>query len=316
MMKRTTFGKICVGTAALACAWAVAAPQAQAAGWNYSWDSFADGTGNRNQNGGDGRHSVGYQSDYEFFGMAVLEDLEADTITFAFNTNLNIDGWYSNGAQDKNIGIGDLFINLDPTKSFTEVEGTESLLAVRFAKSNDSGLSGTGLFSNVVGSDVTNVNNGWQSYSDYQNYVNSKGGSFEYIDGLSNSAAMSYLGQHGESVVQAGSGTKLGDVNVTTDALTLGAMGLDFTGAASAAGLNSPALGTQTYAVSFARSLLPAGELNWMAHVMAECANDIMGTSGSFAAVPPAEEEVPEPTALAALALLGVGMLGARKRRA
>jgi len=281
----------------LASALAIAAPAAQAANWNYSWDSFNDGTGHRTQNGGNGTHGVGYQSDFEMFGLAVLEDIDAGTVTFAFNSNIALDGWGTN----PNIGMGDLFINLDPSKTFSQVEGTDSLLAIRFASSNDSGLSGTGVFSGVTGKDVTSSNSGWSSYGSYENYVTSKGGTVEYLDGLTNAAAKSYLGAHADTVAQGG--TKLGDVTVL-DAVQLASMGLNFAGAA----------GTQTYGFTFARSLLPAGELNWMAHLMAECANDVMGTSGTFAEIPP-DVEVPEPAAAVALMLVGAGMLGARKRR-
>ncbi len=312
-MKLMNFGQVLAGTAALACTFALVAPRVEAAGWVYSWDSFNDGTGYRNQNGANPNsttHGVGYQSDFEFFGMAVLEDLANDRVTFAFNTNLALTGW----GSSPNIGMGDLFINLDPTKTFTQAEGTESLLAIRFAETNDSGLEGTGVFSHVVGQNVTQSNQGWKSYSDYEKYVTGKKGTVEYIDGMTNAEAKAYLGAHGESVVRAGTGVKLGDVSVITDVAVLAAMGLSFTAAAAEAGLSSPALGTQTYAVSFARSLLPAGELNWIAHIMAECANDIMGTTGTFAAIPPEKEDVPEPMALAAFALVGVGMIGARKR--
>ncbi len=311
-MKLMNFGQVLAGTAALACTFALAAPRVEAADWVYSWDSFSDGTGSLNQNGGTGGHGVGYHSAFEFFGLAVLEDLENDSVTFAFNTNLALTGWGSN----PNIGMGDLFINLDPTKTFTEAEGTESLLAIRFAETNDSGLEGTGVFSHVVGQNVTQSNQGHKSYSSYENYVTKKGGTVDYIDGMTNAEAKTYLGAHGESVVRADEGVRLenGNVSVITDVAALAAMGLNFTGAAAEAGLSSPALGTQTYAVSFARSLLPAGEMNWVAHIMAECANDIMGTSGTFAAIPPEKEDVPEPMALAAFALVGVGMMGARKR--
>ncbi len=306
-MKWATWGQVCVSTAALACTFAVAAPRVEAADWIYRWDSFSDGTGDRTEHGGNGNHGIGYQSNFEFFGMAVLEDLEKDSITFAFNTNVALEGWPVRGT---NVGLGDLFINLDPTKTFTQAEGTESLLAIRFATANDSELSGTGLFSNVVGKDVTKANHGWQSYSNYENYVGSKQGLVEYIDGKTNAEAKSYLGAHADTV--AASGTKLGDVQVITDSAALDALGLNFNQAATNDNLNGP-LGTQTYAVSFARSLLPAGELSWAAHIMAECANDIMGMTGTFADIP--GPVVPEPTALAALALVGTSLVVARKRR-
>ena len=63
---------------------------AQAQEWNYTIDSFNDGaqSGRRGEN-----------SNFEFYGMALKET--ADKVFVAINSNLNLGGEYSGGAQDK-----------------------------------------------------------------------------------------------------------------------------------------------------------------------------------------------------------------------
>jgi hypothetical protein len=261
---------------------AIAAPQAaQAFSWNYGMDSSADGTGLLF--GTTNKYGVGLNSHYEAFGMAYTAN--EDTVTFAFNANFGINGSSYSRAADGNIGWGDMFLNLDPSKNFTDSKAAGSVLGIRFAATNDSGIAAgeTGIYSGISTMNVTQTNSGWNNYSDYNKYVNSKGGSVELIDGMSAAEAQGYLGSHGQNVLS--SGTKVGDITVL-DKTTLSGMGLDF---GSQGGQN----GAEVLGFSFARSLLPGGELNWIAHVMAECSNDTVGMSGDFAAVPPPVPNTP-----------------------
>lgn len=269
---------------------AIAAPQAaQAFSWNYGMDSSTDGTGSLFDSGLSsggirrgsamvGGYGIGLNSKFEAFGMAYTAD--ENTVTFAFNANFGINGHAYSRAADGNIGWGDMFLNLDPSKNFTDSKAAGSVLGIRFASGNDSGIAAgeTGIYSGISTMNVTQTNSGWNSYSDYNNYVSRNRGQVELIDGMSAAEAQGYLGSHGQNVIS--SGQKMGDITVL-DKAALTDMGLDF--GSQAGGYNQ----AQVLGFSFARSLLPGGELNWIAHVMAECANDTLGMSGDFAAVPP-----------------------------
>jgi len=336
-MTFTTLKTLVAASTVTLCAAALLPFAAQAQTWNYSLDSFSDGTGGLvrdgikyNANGqvttGGAAHGVGLFSQYEHFGMAYSAN--ADTVTFAFNSNLALNGWYDGVAADKNIGWGDMFLNLDKSLSFEQAKTQGKVLGIRFAGTNDSGVAGTGIFSGVTSMSVTGTNNGWGSYSAYNNYVNSKTvkvnnqavgtGAVELIDGMTAAQGQTYLGAHGHSVIKTGE--KVGDINLL-DYAQLSAMGLNF--GSQAAGQT---MGTQTFGFSFARSLLPGGDLNWVAHVMAECSNDTIGTSGTFAAIPTpppgtpgspgkTEGSTPEPgTIIGSIAAL-MSMMGYKKRQ-
>jgi hypothetical protein len=352
-MKKNHLVRLIGGTAATICTLVSAAFPGKAATWNYAFDSFYDGTGSFIRDGqnytnkgvatnGNAAHGVGIYSQYEHFGMAYLEDSENDTITFAFNSNLFLEGWYSNGAKDNNIGWGDFFINLNPNKSFEDVQGTGDLIAIRFAGTNDSGvdplandgkkLNGTnqstgetGVYSGVTAKNSTQNNEGWSNYNQYNNYVagqtiyengqklkdaNNKDvkGSVELIDGKSLTEAQNYLGEQGLGSIGSYS-EKLGDITLLNFS-DLTVMGLNFSGQ-----VPGQTLGTQVFGFSFARSLLPGGSLEWIAHVMAECANDTMGMMGSFTERVEIENvDVPEPVTLLGLGVIGLAFRGRRKR--
>lgn len=265
------YAKLLAGTCAIAACTAIAAPQtAQAQTWNYGMDSAFDGTGG----GLNGEaHGVGYQSKYEAFGMAYTADDE--TVTFAFNANFGLGGHYHSRAKDKNIGWGDFFLNLDPTKNFTKSQKAGTVLGIRFSANNDSKIGGnqTGIFKDITTAKVTGDNSGWSNYKRYNKYVNKKGGQVELIDGMTKKQGQQYLGKHGQNVLK--SGTKIGDISVLNNS-QLANLGLDFG--------SQGGVGTDTFGFSFARSLLPGGKLNWLAHVMAECANDTLGMAGTFTA--------------------------------
>lgn len=293
MSYQATFTKV-LGTAATALVCVAAASPAHAFTWNYHTDSFADGTGGLSGGG----HGVGLTSQYEMFGSAYSYDQATGKVYFAFNSNIPLLGQSHSGAADGNIGWGDLFINLDPTKTFSQVQGTSSLLGIRFAASNDSGIAGsaTGVYQGVTAKNVTGSNFGWSSYSSYNNYVASKSGTVELIDGMTAAEAQTYLGSHGRGVIDSAQ-QKLGEISSLSGS-QLATLGLNF---------GSPA--GQVFGFSFDRSLLPKEQFGFIYHVMAECSNDTMGGIGEM-------ESTPEPSTFAGLAVLGM-LVGGRalKRR-
>ncbi|MGD1850533.1 MAG: XDD3 family exosortase-dependent surface protein, partial [Cyanophyceae cyanobacterium] len=113
-------------------------------GWTYFQDSANDGTG------GNGI--------FEMYGMAYKQN--GNTLSFAINSAMGIEGNYWNGAADNNVGYGDLMLNFGGTK-----------YGVRFSDSNDSGVAETGLYSDITTMDVTSTNSGWKSAKAYESYV-------------------------------------------------------------------------------------------------------------------------------------------------
>ena len=357
MSHPATFAKV-LGTAASALLCISAAAPAQAFTWNYSWDSLSDGTGDFLTTSGFG---IGEDSKYEIFGTAYGYDRKNDKVFFALNSNISLLGHASTNAKDGNIGWGDLFLNLDPTKSFAEVQGTSSLLGIRFAGTNDSGIDPTtnggsytyvteqvpkldkngkqvyvkgvpqfttvkvyetnpdgsylldkngnkvqkkinasngvtGIYQGVTAKNVTSVNNGWGSYSAYDSYVGSKKGTVELIDGMTLTDSQNYLGNHGYSVIGSAQ-EKIGDINLL-DSAALASLGVNF----------GEHTGAQVFGFSFDRSVLPEGNLSWIQHIMAECANDTTGGMGSI-------QDVPEPAGLGSLAVIGMMLGGSALRR-
>ncbi|MBO9997462.1 MAG: PEP-CTERM sorting domain-containing protein [Cyanobacteria bacterium SID2] len=257
-------------------------------GWDYAIDSFNDGfSGN----------TSGSNSAYEFYGLAVRET--ADQIYVAINANLGLEGKASNGAENGTISYGDLFFNFSG-QNLDDANG--SLYAIRFASSNDSGVSELGVYSNVTGKNVAGINNGFSSMSAHAN----KAGSNASMGDLSESD--SYFQQGGNAVSNSiDSGTQVGDISML-DGSALGSLGLDFG--------HFNATGSKTIGFSFDRALFPDGDFT--AHLFAECINDGVAISSTFEPVePPTSESVPEPASTFGLLMLGgLGLLKRRERAA
>jgi len=274
-----------IATAAALCLVSVTGQAAEAGtlhkGWNYAIDSFNDGTNT---------HTVGANSEYEFYGMAVQED--ADNLYFAFNTNLGLDGATSGSAWDKNIGWGDLFLNFSGN-DFLTAQANGDLFGINFAENNDSNV-GLGLYSGVTAKSVARANSGYENLNSHQNRVENLGGTASMGD-LAQSDP--YLKQTGNWTIlnSINSGTRIGDVNLFEDVSELG---LDFG--------HFGATGDYTFAIGVGKSLLPEGD--FIANIFAECGNDGMALAGDIASVP-------EPTATIGLALLGLTLFGSKRRR-
>ncbi|MGG6297311.1 XDD3 family exosortase-dependent surface protein [Leptolyngbya sp. AN02str] len=144
-------------------------------GWNYALDSFQDGAtkvGNKTV--------TGSKSPFEFYGIAYQET--KTSINFAINANLLQSGFLNQRALNGRVSYGDLFLR------FGNGTKNSSLLAVRFDGLNDSRkimqsqtvtqrvwnarakrwetkttirnqlVNATGVYSNVVGADLTKQN--------------------------------------------------------------------------------------------------------------------------------------------------------------
>jgi hypothetical protein len=136
-----------------------------AAGWQYAIDSSTDGVF-----GG----SVGGNA-YEIYSMGVMET--SDRIYVAINSNTPYRGNPERTARNKTVAFGDLFINLDAlSTNFQEASDAGSLYAIRFVKNNDSSVPELGLYGNVTPKSVTDINSGFSSLNQYNQYVANNGG--------------------------------------------------------------------------------------------------------------------------------------------
>lgn len=284
---KTLMRWICSG--AIFCAMAsVNQPQAVAAtlsnGWNYAIDSFSDGVTGGQIGGGE----------FEFYGIAVKET--SDTAFLAINSNLSLAGYADPFAQRGNINYGDLFFNFSG-QDFNTANANGSLFGIRFAEGNDSGLTTTGVYSNVTAKNVTEINSGFSSLNRYNTRVQSAGGTPSMGDV---SATDSYFEQNGTVFNSIATGTKVGEISSLTPA-DLIALGLNFG--------QFKATGSQTIGFSFNKSAMPSG--NYIANFFAECANDAIAIKSSF--TKESSEPVPEPSTIFGT-LAGLSILAAKRK--
>jgi hypothetical protein len=255
-------------------------------GWSYASDSFNDSTaGSPLQVGG---------TLYETYGMAFKQT--DDTVYFAINSNLPVGGVPS-AALDGYTRWGDLFLNFSG-QDLNTASANGNLLAIRFDGQNESGVSSTGAYQNVVAKSVAPANYGFPTLASHTNAVINGGGNPTHGE---LSAFDPYFDQSQPLQNVMASGDKVGDINFLnlTDFSNLG---LDFGYVG--------AIGSQTIGFSLDRSLLP-DEGSFIAHLAAECANDISTIVGNLAPITP--ESVPEPSAILGLSL--VGLLGGSRFR-
>lgn len=249
-------------------------------GWNYAIDSFNDGYTNG---------TIGQKSLFEFYGMAIKQD--SKNIYVAINSNLGLGNKTYTDNNGRFVNYGDLLFNFSGNNLVT-ANNQKSLFAIRFDGINDASVSSTGVYSNVQAKSVTGSNHGFSSLSNHANNVASKGGSASMGDLAQNDA---YLGNSTVNVIK--SGTKVGDIKYLT-VNDFSELNLDFG--------QFGAFGSQTFGFSFDRSLLPTGD--YLAQLLAECANDGMAIKGQFKD----SQDVPEPiTGL----ILAAGLGGAAMRK-
>lgn len=254
-------------------------------GWNYSIDSFNDGT--------EGRR-IGENSAFEFYGLATKTT--RDKVYFAVNSNLSLAGYQHRRALNGSIGYGDLFLNFSNLASVQAANG--DLHAIRFNEINDTTYE-SGLYANATGIGLMTQNSGYSNLARYRNAVNSSGGEASFGDldietayfNHDNGQATS-LNNTAYGYTNMESGDRVGDVAMVANLVNLG---LDFD--------HFGATGDYTFGFSVDRDLLPEGD--FIAHLFAECDNDGVALAGTT--------DVPEPSAALGLAVLG--LLGAGFRR-
>jgi hypothetical protein len=131
-------------------------------GWNYARDDYSyDGTG-----GGD----TSATSRYDIYGVGIKE--VGSEIWVGITASMPLTGIGNGNAQDGNIGWGDLLFDFNYGKSgnnFLSAQG--SMIGVRFAGTNDSGASTTGVYRQVTAKSVTSTNSGFSSVNHYKSAV-------------------------------------------------------------------------------------------------------------------------------------------------
>jgi hypothetical protein len=280
-------GQIAVVATVALCATAGSAKAEDYKGWDYAKSSIKNGV-NYSQIGG-------HDNPFEFYSLA-MKDL-GDRMVVAINANLNQDG------GDEGIAYGDMLFNFT-SSGLKDASDRSALFGVKFNTLNsDSGVVDMGIYSGVTAKSVATQNSGFNNLTHRENYlpIYSKESATElnnlgdlqttdaYFDGM----------RTGDNVIlnSIQTGTKAGNISMLTGA-QLGGMGLDFG--------HFGETGTQTFGFSFIK---PKGfDGKFTSTLFAECANDGIALTGL------ARKRVPEPLALAGLAIVGGAL--ARKRRA
>lgn len=304
--------------AVMSCA-TIASPGAAQAGqlfngWNYSIDSFNDGTEGR---------IIGSESAFEFYGMAFRE--YEDKVVFAINSNLAPEGYASNTAMGGAIGYGDLFINFGGD-NFEAAEGTSDLYAVKFTdndststfqnnRGQDREAIQQGLYKNVSSRALTTVNDGYGSIKSHTDAVRSYEGQASFGDYGADTEyfeASQAARTHMDVEAMVNNGGRLRKNRHYASGITQLSSGdfdsdLDFG--------NFGAVGQYTFGFSVEKSALQVG--NFVAHLFAECGNDGMVLEGEILGNVSSVKAVPESSALASVAAIGLlgGAMVLRKRK-
>ncbi len=290
MSKFTTL----ISSAILSLGIITAAQQAQAGqlynNWNYSIDSFTDGSGGES---------------FNIKGMAIKQTNDFVYVGITGGTPLGGVAW--NGALNNNISYGDLFLNFTG-QNFQTAQGNNELFGVRFAQNNDTPVA-LGVYKNVQAFSQTTSNSGYGSLRQYYttnsnqyNVANTQGTDLPTAQSVYNYLYPSNVANNPTTsntpiLTEILSGNKIGDVTALTST-QLSALGLNFG--------NFNASGTQTFGFKFNRNLLPDG--SFMGHLFLECGNDGVAIAGNLA-------HVPESSTVGALALFGITLYGMKRRK-
>jgi hypothetical protein len=258
--------------------------QAQATPWDYSVAGTNNGTGG---------------SDYDYRGIAIKES--GNEIFIAINTGMGLQGsqW-----SNETINHGDLFLNFSG-KNFKEASDAGQLFGVKFATAgSQSGVSEVGLYKNVKAKSVTAQNYGWGNTTAWSNAVR---GNNSYGDMRSNNAYFGDQTGSGKILNSIDTGTKVGGL-LMMSAQELAAKGLNFTPQRGANGELANA--AVTLGFRFTKTAdFNAG--NFIANMFAECGNDGLAIKSNLSR----GYKVPEPTAMAGMAVVGGMSLLRRLRR-
>lgn len=250
-------------------------------GWYYVEDSFNDSTSGNDVGG----------TEYELYRWAFQQ---ADSvIRMAIETNTPLSGVSNPDAEDGHVGFSDMLFNFSG-KDLNTASNDGELYGIRFDVWNDSGVSTTGVFSNVVAKSVAKENgSGVNSSAEYNSWVSSQGKTPSMGDLAANDPYFDQS-QHVQSVIA--SGTKVAEVNLVEGEM-LSNFGLDL----SQFGTH----GSHILGLTFDSGSLPVG--NFLAHFGLECNNDLMAMLHKTEIVPD-PKDVPEPSSiLGLLTLVGFG---------
>ena len=287
--------KILAIPAALVCV-ALGQTYSRAATIHYTADSFSDGV--------DGSTVGGTNSAYEIYGVGYAQT--DTTLYVGLNTNLPIGGEPTPNVAGGTVAWGDFFFNFSD-QPFAEAIATGDVYGVRFDAANDSPMPQLGLYQVEETSSVTLSNSGFASLDAYQTAVTNGGGTSSLgalpLDGA-------YLSNTDLPQNMIAQGTLMSDeVTFIEDFSTVG-FASDFGFEAELA-----ETGRYTYGFSVDTTNLPAG--NFIAHVLAECANDGIAFIGTLLSQDgqPDAESVPEPMTGLAVLLVGAAYRLTRPRR-
>ncbi|MEO1593438.1 MAG: XDD3 family exosortase-dependent surface protein [Cyanobacteria bacterium J06632_22] len=256
-------------------------------GWNYSIDAFDDGSGG---------------SAYEIKGLAVKET--TDSVLFSLTGGAALTGVPADGPTDGNIGWADMMLNFSGDDYNTAADNGD-LFGIRFAATNDSGVDQVGLYKVDSAIAVYADNNGYDSLKSY--YDAGFGRPNTMGDIATEQAAFDYFGETSSIRSNIGSGTYLGGITFLTDE-EAAAAGLDFA--------NFDAVSPETHTFKVDRDLLPSA--NFLISVFLECINDGIALRSNRTAVNRSavnRADVPEPSAVGGLALVGLLVFKGLRRR-
>lgn len=279
--------KLLIGPATLFCL-SLVQVCSQAAAIEYTVDSFSDGV--------TGSIVGGSESAFELYGVGYTQ--VDSTLYFGLNTNLPIGGYFDAQARGGSIAWGDLFLNVSD-QPFADALAAGDVYGIRFDAANDSFVSELGLYQVQATESITPFNSGFQSLGAYRDTVTSAGGipslGAAPLDG-------SYLSNMGLPQNVIGAGTLLSDqITFIEDFSAVGfASDFGFSSALSETG-------SFTYGFSIDVTDFPVGD--FVAHLLAECANDAILFEGAVLAQLPSPDpqSVPEPGMM--LAFLGLGVV-------
>ncbi|MEM8639049.1 MAG: XDD3 family exosortase-dependent surface protein [Cyanobacteria bacterium P01_G01_bin.54] len=243
-------------------------------GWHYAIDVGHDSIAGDLNNPG----TVNYGGTiYEMYGLAIKENTATNEVWVGFNANLPLAGrtvpTVLNGfpVPDGNIGWGDMFFDFTGAGDMQSAFGTGQMYSVKFAQ-NDSGAIQAGLYQSVNGASVSSINAGYGNFTIHNNAITGPGGLTDAWAGdlrHNDSYFTNGAGDQISNVIAAGSGTRVADVSIRSQA-ELENEGFDL-GQFFETGAN-------IFGFSFQKQPDMVG--NFVATIIEECVNDAMSLLG------------------------------------
>ncbi|QKQ74482.1 PEP-CTERM sorting domain-containing protein [Nostoc sp. TCL240-02] len=246
-------------------------------GWQYAFDSNTDGMNGNYWVGA----APGKVNPYDISGMAIKET--ATSVIVAINGNMKLTGEAEQGAAGGQIGYGDLFFNM-AGKTFENAMSSGDLFGIHFSSVNASGVQQLGVYSGVQAKTV----------------ADSKEGYSVGYGGLAGDGWISY-----ETQVQQGGGV-VGYGDLTSSYFTNNGKDKTFN-------LNVIDSGNYLNGISF----LAQGDITQQLLTTGYDANKFNGTqtiafefkkSGIV-------QPTPEPASLAGLGIVGLALVGSKRRK-